>query len=159
MVGKKVYRIKAALSHIFIAAMENSRTSYSTEEKMEMILSILSKKSSIQKIAKEKGIAATLISLWKKQALEAMEARFRPQPKGRPKSTPEVPAEANDAMKKARNEARSAKIKAAHLEISLRETREKLAAMEAQLQSLAAIVGCKVVKEVKPRGPRKPRKA
>ncbi len=139
--------------------MEHSRTSYSTEEKMEMILNIISKKTTIQKVAKEKGIAATLISLWKKQALDAMEARFRPQPKGRPKATAAVAAAPMDELKAARNEARSAKIKAAHLEISLRETREKLARVEEQLQAFAAIVGCTVVKVRKPRAPRKPRKA
>ncbi len=138
--------------------MENTRTSYSKEEKMEMILAILSKQTTIQKIAREKGIAATLISLWKKQAMDAMEARFCPQPKGRPKleRTAAVPSV---EMKASRNEARSAKIKAAHLEISLRETREKLAQVEEQLRNLATTMGYMLVKERKPRAPRKPRKA
>ncbi len=137
--------------------METTRTSYTMEEKKEMILSILSKETTIQQLAQEKGIAATLISLWKKQALEAMEARFRPQPKGRPKAAPTAAPTAE--MKATRNEARSAKIKAKHLENSLHDAREKLAAMEAQLQAMASIMGCTVEKVRKPRAPRKPRKA
>ncbi len=139
--------------------MENTRTSYKPEEKMEIILSILSKKSNIQKIAKEKGIAATLISLWKKQALDAMEARLHPQPKGRRKVVSGEAASASPELKAARNEARAAKIKAAHLEHSLKETRGKLARVEEQLQSLASILGCSVMKERKTRAPRKARKA
>ncbi len=127
---------------------------------MEIVLSILSKKSNIQKISKQKGIAATLISLWKKQALDAMAARLQPQPKGRRKVVAEVATTASSAdLKAARNEARNAKIRAAHLEHSLREAREKLAGVEAQLQSLAAIMGCTVAKERKTRSPRKARKA
>ncbi len=123
---------------------------------MEIILSILSRKSNIQKISKEKGIAATLISLWKKQALDAMEARLHPQPKGRRKVAPEAASCASAAdLKAARNDARNAKIRAAHLEHSLREAREKLAGVEDQLQALAAIVGCTVAKERKTRAPRK----
>ncbi len=139
--------------------MENTRTSYKPEEKMEIILSILSKKANIQKISKEKGIAATLISLWKKQALDAVEARFHPQPRGRRKAEPAVAPDAEAELKAARNEARNAKIKAAHLENSLREAREKLAKVETQLQALAAVVGCTVEKARAPRKPRASRKA
>ncbi len=135
--------------------MENTRTSYTAEEKMQIILSILTKKTSIQKVAKEKGIAPTLISLWKKQAVDAIEARFQPQPKGRRKSVPEVSPAAGQEVKASRNAARSAKIKASHLEKSLRETREKLARVEGHLQALAAEFGCKLVKERKPRKSRK----
>ncbi len=135
--------------------MENTRATYSSKEKMEIVLSILSKKSNIQKIAKEKGIAATLISLWKRQALEAMEARFQPQPKGRRKSVP-VPAPQVEAeVKVARNEARAAKIRAAHLETSLRETRAKLAAVQESLAPVATAFGCKLERVRKTRGPRK----
>ena len=137
--------------------MENNRASYTSEEKTKIVLSILAKKVSIQKVAQEKGIAPTLISLWKKQALEAIEARFQPQPKGRKKAAPAAaPAKATKAAKAVRNEARAAKIKAAHLENSLRDARGKLAALEQQVQALAAGLGCKLVKE---RTPRKPRKA
>ncbi len=139
--------------------MENSRTNYTPEEKVEIVLSILTKKRSIQTISKEKGIAATLISLWKKQAIEAMAARFQPQPKGRRKSTPELSAAASADMKAARNESRTAKIKASHLENSLRDAREKLARVEEQLLALGTIMGYKVEKEVRRRGPRKQPKA
>ncbi len=135
--------------------MENSRTFYSPEEKTEMILSILSKKSNIQKIAREKGIAPTLISLWKKQALDAISARFQPQPKGRRKSVPEVAPSTEAEVKSARNEARAAKIKASHLENSLTDSREKLSRVEEQLKGLAAAMGCELVKARKPRKPRK----
>ncbi len=126
---------------------------------MQIILGILSKKTSIQKVAQEKGIAPTLISLWKKQALDAVQARFEPQPKGRRKSTPELAPSVEKDMKATRNEARSAKIKASHLELSLRDAREKLAAIEAQVQTLAACLGRKLVKERRPRQGRKSRKA
>ncbi len=135
--------------------MENTRTSYTAEEKTKIVLSILAKKASIQKVAQEKGIAPTLISLWKKQALEAVEARFQPQPKGRKKAAPAAPAKVSKAAKAVRNEARAAKIKAAHLENSLRDARGKLAALEQQVQALAAGLGCKLVKERTPRRPRK----
>ncbi len=140
--------------------MENTRTTYSPEEKMEIVLAILTKKTTIQQVSQSRGIAPTLISLWKKQALEAMSARLQPQPKGRRKKlVPEVGVSADAEVKSARNEARAAKIRAAHLENSLRETRDKLAKMEAQLVPLAALVGCVLMKERKPRAPRKPRKA
>lgn len=131
------------------------RASYTPEEKLEIIKAIFSKKVSIQTIAKEKGIAPTLISLWKKQAEEAMEARFQPQPKGRRKSAPAAaaPSEGDRTLK---NDARKAKIKAAHLESSLREAKARCAKLEEQVATLAATFGCRLVKV---RTPRKPRKA
>ncbi len=126
---------------------------------MEIILGILSKKINIQKVAKEKGIAPTLISLWKKQALDAMAARFQPQPKGRRKTKVEVVASSDTGLKSARNEARAAKIKASHLENSLREAREKLGQLEEQLKGLAATMGCELTKARKHRAARKPHKA
>ncbi len=135
--------------------MEHTRTSYSAQEKTEIILQILSKKTSIQKVAKEKGIAATLISLWKKQALDAIEERFQARPKGRPKMVREE-APATEQLKTARKETRGARIKAAHLETSLREARAKLAALEEQLKPFVGGLGYKLVKE---KAPRKPRKA
>ncbi len=139
--------------------MENPRMSYSAEEKTQIVLSILTRKSNIQSIAKQKGIAPTLISLWKKQALDAMEARFQPQPKGRRKVMVELQPVVSKEVRVSRNEARSAKIKAAHLENSLRDTREKLARAEAQLQEFAQAMGFKLVKARKPRKPRKARQA
>lgn len=130
------------------------RASYTPEEKLEIIKAIFSKKAKIQDVAKKKGIAPTLISLWKKQAEDAMEARFQPQPKGRRKSVPTVVAGDND--KELKNDARKAKIKAAHLEASLRETKARCARLEEQLSALVATLGYRMVKV---RTPRKGKKA
>ena len=131
------------------------RASYTPEEKLQIIKAIFAKKVSIQDIAREKGIAPTLISLWKKQAEDAMEARFQPQPKGRRKSVPAVaaPCEGERVLK---NDARKAKIKAAHLEASLRETKARCAKLEEQVAALVATFGCRMVKL---RNPRKGRDA
>lgn len=130
------------------------RASYTPEEKLEIIKAIFSKKAKIQDVAKKKGIAPTLISLWKKQAEDAMVARFQPQPKGRRKSVPTVVAGDND--KELKNDARKAKIKAAHLEASLRDTKARCARLEEQLSTLAATLGYRMVKV---RNPRKGKKA
>ncbi len=137
--------------------MDKNRTSYTAGEKRQIILAILAKKTTIQKVAKEKGIAPTLISLWKKQALDAIDSRFQPQPKGRKKGAAAPAAEGG--LKSARNETRAAKIRASHLENSLRDAREKLAALENQLQAVASTLGCTLAKERKPRKPRKAKKA
>ena len=125
------------------------RASYTPEEKLEIIKAIFSKKAKIQDVAKKKGIAPTLISLWKKQAEDAMVSRFQPQPKGRRKSTPTVVACDND--KELKNDARKAKIKAAHLEASLRETKARCARLEEQLSAMAASFGYRMVKVRTPR--------
>lgn len=126
------------------------RASYTPEEKLKIVRDVLSKKTTIQKVAKEKKIAPTLISLWKKQAEDAMMARFQPQPKGRRKSTPAVaPADADSRSLK--NEARKAKIKAAHLEASLKEVKNRLSRYEEQVDRLVAALGCKMVKVRAPR--------
>ncbi len=134
--------------------MDNTRTSHSADDKMQIVLDILSKKTNIQKVARARGIAPTLISLWKKQGLEAMKARFEPQPKGRKKSVCEPSAPKGD-VRAARKDARAAKIRAAHLENSLREARARLQAMEEQVQAMAAALGCSLVKNRKPRKSRK----
>ncbi len=139
--------------------MENARAHYTAEEKTQIILSIMSKKTSIQQVSKEKNIAPTLISLWKKLALEAIEARFQPQPKGRRKAVPAEAPSPEPQIKALRKETRSAKIRASHLEKSLRETRAKLAEMEGKLQDMAGSLGMKMVRERKARKARKPRKA
>ncbi len=135
--------------------MDHTRTSYLPKEKMEIVLDIISRKTNIQKVAKEKKIAATLISLWKKQALDAMEARFQPQPRGRRRRVVEPAPSVEAEVKAARNEARAVKIRAAHLELSLKETREKLAAVQKALSPVAAVFGCKLERARKPRGSRK----
>lgn len=126
------------------------RASYSPEEKLKIIRVVLSKKASIQKVAKEKGIAPTLISLWKKQAETAMMARFQPQPKGRKKVVPVVVTTPSD-VRALRNEARKAKIRAAHLESSLKEARNRIAQMEGMLGTMAEKAGYKLVKARRPR--------
>ncbi len=118
---------------------------------MQIVLDILSRKTTIQKVARAKGVAPTLISLWKKQGLDAMQSRFLPQPKGRKKSVPDASMASNAELRAARNEARTAKIRAAHLENSLHETRARLQAMEEQVQAMAAAMGCKLVRERSPR--------
>lgn len=130
------------------------RANYSPEEKLKIVQLVLSKKAKIQDIAKEKGIAPTLISLWKKQAQDAMESRFQPQPKGRRKVTPAAPVTADTRSLK--NDARKAKIKAAHLEASVKEMKARCARLEEALSTLTAAMGYKMVKV---RTPRKGRKA
>ncbi len=127
-----------------------TRATYTAEEKLKIIRAILSRKTSIQKIAREKGIAATLISLWKKQAESAMLARFQPQPKGRKKVVPAVVTTPAD-LRALRNETRKAKIKAAHLETSLKEARARLAQVEDMLRTMAGAAGYKMVKTRRPR--------
>lgn len=132
-----------------------NRASYTPEEKLQIVRAVLSKKTTIQKVAKEKQIAPTLISLWKKQAEDAMMARFQPQPKGRRKITPAVaPADADTRSLK--NEARKAKIKAAHLEASVKEMKARCAKLEDLLSGLTSTLGYKMVKA---RTSRKSRKA
>jgi len=126
------------------------RASYSPEEKMKIVKAVLSKKTSIQKIASEKNIAPTLISLWKKQAEDAMMARFQPQPKGRRKSTPAA-TQPDSSSRAIKNDARKAKIKAAHLEASLKESKARCAKLEEQIGTIVATLGCKMVKVRTPR--------
>ena len=116
---------------------------------MKIIKAVLSKKTSIQKIASEKNIAPTLISLWKKQAEDAIMARFQPQPKGRRKSTPT--AQPDSYSRAVKNDARKAKIKASHLEASLKESKARCAKLEEQISTIVATLGCKMVKVRTPR--------
>ena len=127
-----------------------NRASHTPEEKLQIVRAVLSKKTTIQKVAKEKNIAPTLISLWKKQAEDSMLARFQPQPKGRRKSTP-VAAPVDSDTRGLKNEARKAKIKAAHLEASLKEMKARVAKAESIVRELAAQLGYKLVKVRTPR--------
>lgn len=124
---------------------------------MQIIRSIFSRKTTIQKVSKEKGIAPTLISLWKKQAEEAMLARFQPQPKGRKKAAQAVADPAPTGVRSLKNEARKAKIKAAHLEMSVKDAKARFSALEAPVAELAATMGFKLVKARRPRKPRAPK--
>ena len=128
-----------------------NRANYTTEEKLAIVREVFSRKGrSIQKIGEDKGIAPTLISLWKKQAEDAMLERFQPRPKGRRKI--EKPdAAASPQLRAAKNEARKAKIKAAHLDASLKEAKTRISELEQQISSLVATLGFKLVKMRKPR--------
>jgi len=137
---KNVYTFPSVNSFIM-----KTRASYTAEEKLKIIRAILTRKTSIQKVAREKGIAPTLISLWKKQAENAMLARFQPQPKGRKKVVPAVVTTPAD-LRALRNETRKAKIKAAHLESSLKDARARLAQVEDMLRTMVEAAGYKLVK-------------
>lgn len=135
-----------------------NKASYTAEEKLAIIKMVFSRKRSIQDIAKEKGIAATLISLWKKQAEDAMMARFKPQPKGRRKVDKPVEVVTADT-KSLKSDVRKAKVRAAHLDASLKESKNRVAMLERQIGDLCSSLGYKMVKARKPRKPRKTRKA
>lgn len=127
-----------------------TRTPYSAEEKSEIILAVMNRKTTIQKIAKEKGIAPTLVSLWKKQAEDAIKDRFASTRPGRRK----VETTADDIkgdLRTARIDARTAKTRATRLETSLKNAKARVAALEAAVRELAGVMGCKLVKEKQPR--------
>ena len=128
--------------------MRKTRTNYTPEEKLQIILDVMTRKSSIQNLAKEKNIAPTLICLWKKQAEDAILERFKSRTRGRrPKAAEETGK--TPEMRTLRNEARKARIKAAHLETSLKDCKAKLAATQDKLGELAGAMGYKVVRNTK----------
>lgn len=127
-----------------------TRTPYSAEEKSEIILAVMNRKTTIQKIAKEKGIAPTLVSLWKKQAEDAIKERFASTRPGRRKVEPTAD-DVKEGLRASRVEARTAKTRATRLETSLKNTKARVAALEAGVRELAAVMGCKLVKETRPR--------
>lgn len=132
--------------------MAKTHTTYTPEEKKSMILAVLSRKTTIQKLSAEKGIAATLISLWKKQAEDAIAARFQPQPRGRRKSVETV--EKSDA-RKLKSEVRKAKTRATRAEHALKASKERTAALESGINALAAAMGCKLTRTRRPRRSKK----
>ncbi len=127
-----------------------TRTPYTAEEKTEIILAVMNRKTTIQKIAKEKNIAPTLVSLWKKQAEDAILERFASTRPGRRK-TEVTPDDVKDELRKARIEARTAKTRATRLEAALKNAKSRVAALESSVRDLAAVMGCKLVKAVRPR--------
>ncbi|MDO5451339.1 MAG: transposase [Akkermansia sp.] len=134
--------------------MARTHTVYTPEEKKEIICSILSKKTSIQKIAKAKNIAPTLVSLWKKQAEDAIFARFQPQPRGRRKAVP-TKAEEKADVRALKNEARKAKTRVKRLEASLKAARERVTVLEEGIHKMAEAMGCRMVKAHQPRRTKK----
>lgn len=139
---------------IRLNVMARTHTTYTAEEKKQIICSILAKKTSIQKIAKEKGIAPTLVSLWKKQAEDAIFARFQPQPRGRRKATA-TKADAKASVQASRLEARKAKARAKRLENNLKAARERIAVLEEGVRKLIEGMGCRMVKAHRPRRAKK----
>ncbi len=127
-----------------------TRTSYTPEEKTEIILAVMNRKTTIQKIAKEKGIAPTLVSLWRKQAEDAIMERFAGTRPGRRKMEV-APDDMKEELRKARIEARTSKTRATRLETSLKVVKGRAAALEAGIRGLAAEMGCKLVKATRPR--------
>lgn len=127
-----------------------TRTTYSAEEKMEMILAVMSRKTTIQKLSKEKNVAATLVSLWKKQAEEAILERFAGRRPGRRKVEASAD-EVKDELRLARIAARTAKTRATRLENALKNAKARAAALENGVKTLAAEMGCKMVKAARPR--------
>lgn len=126
------------------------RASYTPEEKVEIILSVMSRKTTIQKIAKEKNVAPTLVSLWKKQAEDAILERFVGTRPGRRKI--EVsPEDMKGNLRKARIEARTAKTRATRLESALKNAKERVAALESGVRAMAASMGCKLAKSERAR--------
>ena len=132
--------------------MAKTHTTYTPEEKTNMIIAVLSRKTTIQKLSAEKGIAATLISLWKKQAEDAIAARFQPQPRGRRKSV--EPVEKAD-VRKLKGELRKAKTRATRGETALKKAKERIATLESGVTALASAMGCKLSRARKPRRSKK----
>ena len=127
-----------------------TRTTYAPEEKAEIIMAVLTRKTTIQKVAHQKNVAPTLVSLWKKQAEEAIMERFNSSRPGRRKV--EVCADdTKEELRAARVAARTAKTRATRLEQSLKAARERVAELEAGVRSLAATMGCKMVNATRPR--------
>lgn len=136
----------------YFAMSENTktRTPYSAEEKAQIVLAVLNHKNSIQKIASEKNIAPTLISLWKKQAEDAILDRFVSTRPGRRK-VETSPEDIKEELRLARVEARTAKTRATRLESSLKAAKARVSALESSVRDLASVMGCKLVKSTRPR--------
>lgn len=129
--------------------MAKTHNTYTAEEKTKIILDILSRKTSIQKVSKEKSIAPTLVSLWKKQAEDAIAARFQPQPRGRRKSTEPKVAEPKAAVREMKAELRKARTKATRTETSLKNAKAQIAVLESGVNALAEAMGCTLRKAAK----------
>lgn len=129
--------------------MAKTHTTYTADDKTKIILDILSRKTTIQKISKEKGIAPTLVSLWKKQAEDAIVARFQPQPRGRRKSAAPKVAEPKAAVREMKAELRKARTKATRTETALKNAKVRISALEGGVNALAEAMGCKLRKVAK----------
>lgn len=114
--------------------MAKVHKTYTTAQKKEIILSVLSRKTTIQKVAAKEGIAPTLVSLWKKQAEDAIEDRFKPQPRGRRKSTESLDS-AEQELQNLRKELRKARTKVARLESTLKRESQRMREFTALIES------------------------
>lgn len=121
--------------------MKKPRTTYSADQKLSIVLSVLSRKCSIQKAAKDHNIAPTMISLWKKQAEDAMRERFQSRPKGR-----RPDADSPEKIRQWKEEVRNAKAKARALETSLREVQATMEEIQNQLADVVGSMGCQLGK-------------
>ena len=125
--------------------MAISHASYTPEEKKQIVLDVLSRKTTIQKIAAKKNIAPTLISLWKKQAEDAVYARFQPQPRGRRKAAAAATAvQPKASMTELRAELRKTRTKLTRTETALKAARERLEGLERGVKGMAEVMGCKL---------------
>ena len=125
-----------------------TRVIYSAEEMAEIILAVMNRKTTIQKIAEEKKIAPTLVSLWKKQAEDAVRERFASTRPGRRKvevTTDDIKEE----LRAARIEARTSKTRATRLEASLNNMKARVAVLESGVREMAAAMGCKLTKSAR----------
>lgn len=124
--------------------MAISHASYTPEEKKQIVLDVLSRKTTIQKIAAKKNIAPTLISLWKKQAEDAVYARFQPQPRGRRKAVAVTTAQPKASTMELRAELRKTRTKLTRTENALKAARERLEGLESGVKGMAEAMGCKL---------------
>lgn len=133
-----------ATSHIFMA---KKHATYTAQEKTDIVLRVFQKgkANTIQKVAAEKNIVPTLISLWKKQAEEAILSRFENSTPGRRKSA--EPKATTADTRSLRAELRKNKTRATKAENKLKEVTARLAAMEQCVQNMGAAMGCKLVKK------------
>lgn len=136
--------------------MAKKHATYTAKEKAEIVLRVMQKgrDNTIQKVAAEKNIVPTLISLWKKQAEEAILSRFENATPGRRKST-EPKAAAKEEARATRAELRRARTRATKAENKLRDVTERLTVLEQGVNAMSAAMGCKLVKKRAKRGSRK----
>lgn len=136
--------------------MAKKHATYTAKEKAEIVLRVMQKgrDNTIQKVAAEKNIVPTLISLWKKQAEDAILSRFENATPGRRKST-EPKAAAKEEARATKAELRRARTRATKAENKLRDVTERLTVLEQGVNAMSAAMGCKLVKKRAKRGSRK----
>lgn len=136
--------------------MAKKHATYTAKEKAEIVLRILQKgrDNTIQKVAAEKNIVPTLISLWKKQAEEAILKRFENATPGRRKSM-EPKASVKEEARTSKAELRRVRTRATKAENKLKEVSERLTVLEQGVNAMSEAMGCKLVKKRARRASRK----